>query len=775
MKKKLIKFWPVIFIFAIWFAFSSPYFIKEKAPFSASYQLNNFAPWSAYPEFAGPVKNGAMPDVITQIYPWKHLVIETWKQGTVPLWNPYSFSGTPLLANYQSAVLSPFNLIFFILPFVDGFSLLVLLQPLLAGFFTYIFVRALKRSETASLISAVSFMFCGFITSWMGYGTLGYAILFLPLSLFSIEKYFLEKKTKFLILLSLTIPLSFFSGHFQISAYFLLATAFYVLYKLVITKDIKAFMKVSIFVAFGMLLSMPQLLPSVEFYSQSFRSNIFQKDEVIPLSYLPSFFAPDFFGNPVTRNDWFGHYAEWNSYIGVLPLIFAFYAVTFKRKSQTLFFYLLGIAAVLFSLDLKFADLLASLRIPVLSTSAASRIIVLYSFMFSVLSAFGFDQLVSDIKKKRLTKVFAFLAVCLGVLVLLWTVLFLKLFIPEGKVLIAERNLRLPSLIFAAGFGLIIPSMLNKKLVYVCGLLMLVLVSFDMLRFATKWQPFEPKNLVFTSVPASTAFSNIAGFHRVIGNFGAESAVFYELPSLEGYDALYIKRYGEFAASITDGELKESYRSVVAFPKDSPNTPAFINLLGVKYIVHKFADGRAGWTFPFWTYPDGQFSQIYNDNSYEIYQNNNAFPHAFLAGSYKVTEDPQEIINILISKKTNLREEIVLENDPGIAQVKGNIGSASVEKYKSDEIEINVQAEKPGMLFLSDNYYKGWTATVDGIETPIYRADYSFRAVPVEKGKHVVKFMYNPFSFALGVWLAVVGICGIVIISLFPRIGVRKT
>ena len=43
IKKYLLKFWPIIFIFLVWFIFSSPYFLKGKAPFSATYQLNNFA------------------------------------------------------------------------------------------------------------------------------------------------------------------------------------------------------------------------------------------------------------------------------------------------------------------------------------------------------------------------------------------------------------------------------------------------------------------------------------------------------------------------------------------------------------------------------------------------------------------------------------------------------------------------------------------------------------------------------------------------------------
>jgi len=186
-------------------------------------------------------------------------------------------------------------------------------------------------------------MFCGFIVVWMDYATLAYAIAFLPLALFCIEKYFELKKIRYLILLSSSIPLSFFSGHFQISIYFFLTVVIYLVYKFIATKDIKGSLKLAAFIFLGLLLSLPQLLPSIEFYLQSLRSTVFLKGEAIPWQYISTFLAPDFLGNPVTRNDWFGHYAEWNGYIGVLPLMLAIYSIISKKRVQTLFLFIFAI------------------------------------------------------------------------------------------------------------------------------------------------------------------------------------------------------------------------------------------------------------------------------------------------------------------------------------------------------------------------------------------------------------------------------------------------
>lgn len=769
MKKHFFKFWPVIFLFSVWFIFSSPYFLNNKVPFPSTYQVNNFAPWSANRQFWGPVKNGAMPDIITQIYPWRHLAIEIWKEGEVPLWNPYSFSGTPLLANYQSAVLSPFNILFFILPFIDSWSLLVLIQPLLAGLFMYLFVRSLDRSKSASLISSVSFMFCGFITVWMGYATLPYAFLFLPLTLFSIEKYLQTNKWIFLLLLSISVPLSFFSGHFQISLYYLVFTFIYIFYKLLLTRNISTFLYLGFAVILGLVASMPQLLPSIEFYSQSLRSLVFQRSEVIPWEYIPTFFSPDFFGNPVTRNDWFGHYAEWNAYIGILPLMLAIYSILGKKKPQTIFLFISGTIALFLAFSTPLQDVYISLHIPVLSTSAASRIIVLYSFLFAVLSSFGFDQLVLDIKDRKIWKIAIWLFSLALIFFTLWIIVYLKFFIPDERIAVAKSNLILPTIIFVASSFIILLANINKKILSIASYLLLIVVSFDMLRFAIKWMPFDPKNLVFPDTATTKSFSKISGYNRIFGNLGGEAAMYYHLSSVEGYDALYVKRYGELINFIEDGKLKELNRSVVVFSKTGRNTPAAINLLDIKYIVHKLDDDRAVWTFPYWTYPKDQFKLIYKDSMYEFYENTKTFPHAFLVGKYKVVKDTDKITNLIFGSNFDLRKEIVLEKDPGITRTEGNIGEAKIVSYMPNNIEISVDAKNKALLFLADNYYNGWKATVDGKKVSILRADYTFRAIPVEKGEHTVKFSYDPWSFKVGVYLSISGLIGILFIILISK------
>jgi len=767
--KYLKKFWPIILIIAIWFIFSSPYFLKHKVPFPSSYLVNFFAPWNAYPGFSSPVKNNAMPDVITQIYPWKNLTIDIFKNFQIPLWNPYAFSGTPQLANYQSAVLSPFNLLFFILPFIDAWSFLVLLQPLLAGFFTYFFLRSLKVSKEGSAISAISFMFCGFLTTWMAYATLGYAILFLPLALFSIEKYFQSKKIRFLVLLSFSIPLSFFSGHFQISTYFIIFVFFYAFYKYISTRDLKTSLHLLIFLILGVFLSLPQLLPSIEAYIQSLRSGIFEKIEAIPFGYLPTFIAPDFLGNPVTRNDWFGHYAEWNAYIGILPLMLFFYSVISKRSKEILFFALMSVLAFLFSFQTPFLDLLVFLKIPVLSTSAASRMIVLFSFSAAVLAGFGFDRLIIDFKNKS-KKIFYWLFSFFIIFVFLWTIVLLKLFLPIDKIIIAKQNLILPTFLFLlSSISILVLTFFkkatqNKNYYFIFSIIIILIISLDLLRLSSKWMPFDQISLVYPIVPVSLEFTKISGYERIVSNLGEEATNYYKLPSLGGYDAIYIKRYGEFMAFLSNGKLQESARSVVNFPNTGIDSPKALNLLGVKYVVFRVSDGRSSWTFPFWNYKDKTFSLLFNDATYQILKNNNTFPRAFLVNKYQIESNPQKILNKMFSKSFDLRSEIVLEKNPNLKFDQSSTGSAEILSYAPNKVIIKTNSNGNSLLFLSDSFYPGWEAYVDGKKTDVYRADFAFRAVYVPRGTHSIVFIYNPLSFKIGVLLAI--FCIIFVFSL---------
>ena len=752
MMKKII---PVLIIIIVWLIFSKPFFLENKIPYPTSYQLNALSLWNTDENYLGPIKNPAMPDVVTQIMPWRHLTIESWKNLTIPLWNPYSFSGTPHLANYQSAVFSITNLFFFIFNFNNAWGLAVLIQPLLAGIFMYIFIRSLKLSQTAGLIASISFMFSGFITTWMSWSTLSLAIAFLPLALYSIEKYFELRKPIYLLILFISIPLSFFSGHFQTSIYFLGLTTLFLFFKFFETKNKKAFINSLIFLILGFLSTSIQILPSIELYQNASRSLIFQKINAIPFYHLATIISPDFYGNPVTRNNFLGHYIEWNMFTGVATFFLSTYALFIKSK-KTIFFILVAILSLTLSLNTTILDVFINLKIPVLSTSSLSRIICIFSFSVSILAAFGIDKIKNNLEAKKFKTLLIWVVSVLIILSILWVQVFGK-FISPDFTLIAKRNLILPT-ILSLGLIASVVMGIKKELIKIGFLLIVILVIFDMLRFATKWQPFESKELAYIKTPIVKELNGLDKNYRIFTPFGEEGSVYFNFQSTGGYDPLYIKRYGEFSKSLSDGKLLDADRLGAYLPKEGKYFSKTIDTMGIRYVLQKNSDTGKSWAFQFNNYPKDKFKLIYEDSNFQIFENLDALPKAYLVGDHIVETDSQKILNRMFDENFDLKKSVVLEKEPQIKAGEGNIKNVEIVKYSSNKILLNTESDTNSILIISDNFYPGWIARVNGENTEIIRANYTFRAVPIPAGKNNIEILYTPDSFRMGAVISFISV-----------------
>ena len=735
---------PLIFIVLVWFLFSSPYFINGKIPFPSQYQISFFTPWNAYEKFAGPVKNNAIPDVVTQIYPWKYFTIEELKKGSTPLWNPYSFSGTPHLANYQSAVYSPFNTLFFFLPFIDAWTLLVLIQPLIAGIGMLLFLRELKLSRMACLIGGIAFMFCGFNVVWMPYGTLSMVASFLPWCLYGIERGLGRRNFLSFFVLTLGLVFSFFSGHFQIAFYVALYSFLFIVTRSYMINKLRYLWVPLIFFTIGVIISLIQVIPTLELYENALRSKLHGGNEGgIPFQYLITLIAPDFFGNPVTRNDWFGFYAEWASFIGIIPFLLAlcsFFVI--KRQPLTIFFIFAALVTLLLSLDSPLQHLLSMTKLPIFSTSIPSRIIIIFSFSMIVLAAFGYDQLVDAVKKRRFKNVVIPLAIVGGIMFSAIVFIFMGFF-PEDKAALAKRNLILPAaLFFMTSITVIVIYFVRLK--YFILVLSILLVSFtvvDSFRFATKWMPFDSKDLLYPSLPVISEMQKLIGQGRVYGDFGSYIDTYYRIPSIEGYDPLYIQRYGEFIQSAKTGKFSSAKKSEVFLDERAKYADRVLDILGVTIIYHPISFHNQPWAFPVWQ-DHKKYSVVYEDSRFQLYRNNTALPRAKLFYKYLVKQNDKDLIDTFYKEEFNFRDTLLLEEDPQISfKNSEQKGEVKIIMYSPNKVVIKTSTHSPALLFLSDTYYPTWKALVNGHEEKIYRTDYAFRSVKVPEGESEVEFL----------------------------------
>jgi uncharacterized membrane protein YfhO len=78
-----------------------------------------------------------------------------------------------------------------------------------------------------------------------------------------------------------------------------------------------------------------------------------------------------------------------------------------------------------------------------------------------------------------------------------------------------------------------------------------------------------------------------------------------------------------------------------------------------------------------------------------------------------------------------------------------------ITKYTPNEAVIIAVTASPKFLVLSDSYYPGWKVEVDGKADKLYTANYVFRAVYLDPGEHTVRFVFDPISFRLGMWISI--------------------
>src|SRR5262249_31392030 len=91
-----------------------------------------------------------------------------------------------------------------------------------------------------------------------------------------------------------------------------------------------------------------------------------------------------------------------------------------------------------------------------------------------------------------------------------------------------------------------------------------------------------------------------------------------------------------------------------------------------------------------------------------------------------------------------------------------------MQRLPSSQNRVSLVSDtaSPGFLVLTETWYPGWQATVDGNFVPIYKANHLFRAIEIPQGKHKVEMSFSPRSFWLGVWLFLAGLA-VVALRLF--------
>lgn len=743
-KQNKKNFLAIIFLLIVSTSIFWKLFLYGLYPFPGDFLLAWFEPWKTDFFNNGTITIAHKPigdDVFRQIFPFKVLANEIFGKLNWPLWNPYNGSGMPLYATMHVGFLNPFNILFFIFSHGLAWSLYIIFQPLLIALFAYLYLRKISISIFGSVFSTVCFLFSGFVITRTIYGDYDYAISMLPLILYLFET-FLQNNSKKIYILPLAIFFMFASTQPQIVIYILCFTFLYFLCRLR-KKYIHSYFKNISFMFFlflvGIGLASIQLIPTLELFGQanispSSAKFIFDRF-LLPLQHLITIAIPNYFGNQSIYNYWgSGDYIETIASLGLIPLFFAFLNIDRINKKIDVrkFYFAATVLTIILTLDWLGTRLLYSMPIPILSTGIPSRIFSLTTFCISIMAGYGFDKWLNTNNFKGVKD---YVVKFSGLIIILFigTLLFhiLKISCSNEFILncrnIALRNTILEVVIFVIGMFFILSYAFNKKVRKIAPIGIISLVIIIGLYNSNKFLPFSAKKTILPQNDLIQELQKVKDA-RVFGlgeaNIKTNFATYFKFYDPNYYDPLYNKRYGEFIAFGNNASLSSDLsRSDVEITSDlklssndKQRRDRLFDLLSIKYLILKrsvseqLIDRQVFW----------------QNNNWTIVLNNKALPFSFTVNKFEVISDKKKILTRLFEKSFNPQSTVILETDPNL--------------LLTDQILVS-----------SENYYPGWKAYLDNKETKIFRANYTFRAIVIPKGKHDIKFKYQPESLKIGI------------------------
>jgi uncharacterized membrane protein YfhO len=271
-----------------------------------------------------------------------------------------------------------------------------------------------------------------------------------------------------------------------------------------------------------------------------------------------------------------------------------------------------------------------------------------------------------------------------------------------------------------------------------------------------KFNTLSPRDKVFPEAPFLEVLKKDKSLYRVMvcqefqrGLIPPNMLTHYRIQDIAGLDSLFIKRYSEFLA-IIEGTIPG--KLTVNLSKYNPQLSKLLDLLNVKYIITTSQKSI-----------QSKNLQLAYNKEIKIYENKKVLPRAFVVSKFKVIPGEDRIIAGLKNPNFDPRNQIILEKEIGL-QLSPTTGSvAKVVDYSPERITIEANMTGNGFLVLSENYYPGWKAIVDGKRAEILRTNYILRSVYLTKGKHKVMFVYKPSSFMIGLGMSILGL---VIVSL---------
>ena len=662
--------------------------------------------------------------------------------GHLPLWNPHTWAGQPVLGSGQPGLLNPLNLLFTsVFPLSGGelsFSVLnwlFVVLHVLGGWFCYLFCRRIALGMIPSLAGGLAFASTGFFGTAPHLDMTSAAALTPLIFLFALQLWNDGGIPRRAAPLGLVLGLSWLTGHHEIpliNCYaVLLGSLAIVAYRFVRKRRIDWPVAAGSALAFclALAISAVQTLPLVEFGRQAKRWVGMPEPigwdtrvsyDVHALYSTPWHGLANFLVPPATGT------VTWSNYVGVTILTLAILALIYSWASHHVrMLAMLGSFAVLYALGghTPFHRVLYEV-LPMLDKARApERGLYLAGFAISALAAIGSSVLASGVAARRNV---------------IWIAVLCSIPTTVGLANRAEYGAKS----FAAGLALILIlwNIARPAVSLSAGYVLIALVLLEV----TTAQSYRLADLSSGHAVCATALRDYRGLDAKLKNdpsTGRVAAEWNQLMTDVG-DLYGIDLLQSFVAAVPSNILRLEL-----------HTARTGQLFGVTYRIAS----RAG--LPDET-PLGEYAR-----DVRLFHVKSAMPHAWIVHQTMPVEDDRELRRAISDPKVDFTSTAVMLNQvPSLEQCPGP-EPVTVLRPNADTLILDTNVHCRGLLVLSDTFYPGWRAYVDGRLDPIVEVFGALRGVVVDRGNHRIEMRYQPASVYLGALLSLAALiaCSILI------------
>lgn len=737
--------------------------------------------------------------------------------GSLPKWVPYIYGGMPVYANPGSAYHPVHLLAETLLPTGKVIGAIFVVQFWLAGLGMYLLARELGCRAWVAFVAGIAFQFTGVTMSWVYAGHDGRIMVSTMAPLFF---YFLHRGVRTGSVFpfagaAATLGFALLSFQIQNSYYLILAGfiwAVFLLFRFGLHRRPAALGKTLLLgfgsIAFAFLLASVNFLPFRDYVGESPRGMEGGRGYEYSTSYsmppvgLVSMAVPEQAGasiiDPDTQRPLFPANAGFKlhtEYVGALVLVLL--ALGFAYSRRVAYWWFFGGLAV-FALSMALGGNTPLYRLYYAALPGLNRFrapdLIFYVAAFSLvtMAALTLERLAVLREEARTRRATA--EAKDGLQPVLWIGLGLVVLAVMGAMLAGgDSNPGEPSraagwmrfALFAGAVTAILWAWTARKMMSMAAALLLALVTLadlwiiDRRFFHTTQGPDE----AFAMDDVVAFLQAQPGPNRVWalpvpqawgrgGPSGGNYPMLFGIEQAGGEHPNPLQRWVQFAGAgqqvITDwhnfmgpqdslqATQTQDGQALLFTPR-----PGFLEAANIRYIV-----AMVPMVHP-------ALREVHRGSAL-VYENTAALPRAYLVPAVQKLPEEQ-ILGAMRSGGWNPAQTAYVQTDADVNLPAGPLtGNAQVTAHEPDRVTVRTTASRPALMVLADNYYAGWTATVDGRETPIVRTNNTLRGVVVPAGTHTVEFVFHPADLYTGFYLYLAGFAVLVALAVLALVRGRR-